>query len=126
MTLAPTLPERLNRARADLRMGLPVVLTGEGGSLLVAAVETLGAGRLDDMRALGAPVLAITARRAETLKARAYDGDVARLVVPGTAGLEWLRAVADPKDDLTVPMKGPFASLRDGDAGLHRAALALA
>jgi len=126
MTLSPTLPERLNRARADLRMGLPVVLAGDGGAVVAAAVETLGAARLADMRGLGAPVLAITARRAETLKARAYDGDLARLVVPGTAGLDWLRAVADPKDDLTVPMKGPFASLRDGDAGLHRTAIALA
>ncbi|MFN3294103.1 MAG: GTP cyclohydrolase II [Gemmobacter sp.] len=126
MTLTPTLPERLNRARADLRMGLPVVLAGAGGALVVAAVESLSAERLADLRALGVPVLAITARRAETLKARAYDGDLARLVVPAAAGLDWLRAVADPKDDLAAPMKGPFASLRDGDAGLHRAALALA
>ena len=126
MTLTPTLPERLNRARADLRMGLPVVLAGAGGARVVAAVESLSAERLADLRALGAPVLAITARRAETLKARAYDGDLARLVVPGAAGLDWLRAVADPKDDLAAPMKGPFASLRDGDARLHRAALALA
>ncbi len=126
MTLTPTLPERLARARGDLRMGLPVVLAGGGGALLAAAVETLGADRLADLRSLGAPVLAITARRAETLKARAYDGDLARLVVPAGAGADWLRAVADPKDDLAAPMKGPFASLRDGDAGLHRAALALA
>jgi len=126
MSLSPTLPERLNRARADLRMGLAVVLAGDGQSVLVAAVEPLGAARLADLRALGAPVLVITARRAQTLKARAYDGDLARIVVPGMAGLDWLRAVADPKDDLTIPMKGPFASLREGPSGLHRAALALA
>ena len=28
MTLGPTIAERLARARADLRMGVPVVLTG--------------------------------------------------------------------------------------------------
>ena len=126
MTLAPTLPERLNRARADLRMGLPVILSGEGAAILAAAVETLDADRLGDMRGLGAPVLAITARRAETLKARAYDGDLARILVPGDAGLGWLRAVADPKDDLSMPMKGPFATLREGSAALCRAAIALA
>lgn len=126
MSLEPTLTERLNRARADLRIGLPVVLGGEGGALLAASVETLTSARLTDFHALGAPVLAITAWRAETLKARAYDGDLARIVVPGDARLAWLRAVADPKDDLLTPMKGPFASLRDGAADLHRAAIALA
>jgi GTP cyclohydrolase II len=34
--------------------------------------------------------------------------------------------MADPVDDLRVPMKGPFHSLRDGPADLHRAAIALA
>jgi GTP cyclohydrolase II len=75
---------------------------------------------------LGAPELAITARRAETLKARAYDGDLARLALPDGVGLDWLHAMADPVDDLRVPMKGPFQSLRDGPADLHRAAIALA
>ena len=126
MSLAPTLTERLGRARADLRMGLAVVMSGPRRAALVLAVETLGADRLADVRALGAPVLAITARRAETLRARAYDGDLARIVLPADAGLDWLRAVADPKDDLRHPMKGPFESLRGGDAGLERAALALA
>jgi GTP cyclohydrolase II len=72
------------------------------------------------------PVLAITARRAETLKARAYDGDLARVVLPGDADLRWLAAMADPKDDLHVPMKGPLATRRDGAAHLHRLALLLA
>jgi GTP cyclohydrolase II len=30
MALGPSTIERLNRARADLRMGVPVVLTGAG------------------------------------------------------------------------------------------------
>jgi GTP cyclohydrolase II len=71
-------------------------------------------------------VLAITARRAETLKARAYDGDLARLALPTDAALPWVRAVADPSGDLASPMKGPFRSARDGDATLHRLALRLA
>ncbi|MES2845548.1 MAG: GTP cyclohydrolase II [Pseudomonadota bacterium] len=125
MTLAPSIVERLARARGDLRMGVPVVLTGEGRSMLVVAVEVLTAGRLAAMRALGAPELALTAWRAETLKARAYDDDLARVAVPDDVGVDWLRALADPADDLRVPMKGPLRSLRDGPAQLHRAALAL-
>ena len=125
MTLAPTLIQRLTRARGDLRMGVPVVLTGGGAAVLVVAVEALDTARLAALRALGAPVLAITARRAETLKARSYDGDLARIALPADAGLDWLRALADPADDLRMPMKGPLQSLRDGPADLHRAAIAL-
>jgi GTP cyclohydrolase II len=126
MPLAPSLTERLARARGDLRMGVPVVLAGEGRAALVVAVEELDGARLGAMRQLGAPELAITARRAETLKAIPYDGDVARIAVPADAGVEWLRAVSDPEDDLRVPMKGPLRSLREGGADLHRAAIRLA
>ncbi len=129
MTLSLSLSDRLARARGDLRLGLPVALTGldtgPGGALAVA-VETLDASRLADLRALGPLELALTARRAGTLKARAYDGDLARLAVPPDAGLAWLAAMADPVDDLSMPMKGPFRALREGPADLHRAALLLA
>lgn len=126
MTLAPTITERISRARGDLRMGVPVLLSLAGQTAVVAAVETLSPARLADIRALGPTELAITARRAETLKARAYDGDLARIALPDTADLGWLLAVADPVDDLRVPMKGPFHALRDGGADLHRAGLHLA
>ncbi|OYU41238.1 MAG: GTP cyclohydrolase II [Pseudorhodobacter sp. PARRP1] len=126
MSLRPSTPEILARARADLRLGLPVVLTGDGQAMLCAAVEELTEARLAALRAEGTPELALTARRAETLKAIPYDSDLARLRVPSDADLRWLRAVADPADDLNVPMKGPLVALRDGPATLHRTAIALA
>ncbi|MFD1343914.1 GTP cyclohydrolase II [Litorisediminicola beolgyonensis] len=126
MALTPTLSETLARARADLRMGLPVVLEGAERLALVAAIETLSPARLGEMRRLGEPELALTARRAETLKARAYDGDLARVALPDGASADWLRAVADPKDDLRRPMKGPLLTRRGGDAGLERLAIRLA
>ena len=125
MSLQPTIVERLARARGDLRMGAPVVLTGEGQAMLCVAVEALGAERLAALRALGSLELALTARRAKTLKARVYDGDIARIAVPLDVGTEWLRALIDPADDLRVPLKGPLRSLRDGTATLQRAALQL-
>lgn len=123
--LSLSIVERLSRARGDLRMGVPVVMTGEGRAMLVVAVEALDSARLTALRGIGQPELALTARRAETLKARAYDGDIARIAVPSDVGVEWLRALADPKDDLRLPLKGPFRSLRDGSSELHRAALHL-
>ncbi len=125
MTLAPTIVEQLTRARADLRMGVPVILADGGQAAMMVAIEALDGARLADLRQLGAAELVITARRAQTLKARAYDGDLARILVPGSADVSWLRAMADPADDLRSPMKGPFQALRDGPADLHRAAIAL-
>lgn len=123
MGFAPDITERLARARADLRMGVPVVL--EGGAVVLAA-ETLDAARLADLRGFGGrPVLAITGRRAETLKARAYDAGLARVLLPVDVTLAWVRAIADPADDLRAPMKGPLKTARDGNADLHRAAIAL-
>lgn len=124
MGFAPDTSERLARARADLRMGVPVVLT-EGW--VIVAVETLNADRLAALFSLtDAPVLSITGWRAQTLKARAYDGDLARILTPSDATVGWVRAIADPADDLAHPMKGPLRSVRDGLADPHRAAIALA
>jgi GTP cyclohydrolase II len=125
MAFAPDITEQMARARADLRMGVPVVLTGKSGAVVMAC-ESLSPQRLADLLALGgAPVVAITARRAETLKARVYDGDLARIVLPPDATPAWVQSIADPAGDLRNPMKGPFAPVRSGGADLHRAAISL-
>ncbi len=126
MPLTLSLTERLARARCDLRLGLPVVLIGQGQAMLCAAIEVLSPQRLGEMRGFGAGEVALTARRAETLKLPAYDGDLVRISLPYDADCRWLRALADPADDLAHPMKGPLTALRDADAGLHRTAIALA
>jgi len=125
MALTLSLAEQIARLRADLRMGVGVVLFDGAQSALVFAAETLGAVRLADARALGPAVLAVTARRAETLKARTYDGDLARIILPNSADIVWVHAIADPSGDLVHPMQGPHNTVRDGDAGLHRAAITL-
>lgn len=126
MPLQPDPNELAARARADLRVGLPLVLGLDGEAALVAAAETLSPARLAALRVIGAPVLAITPRRAETLKARPYSDDVARVIVPPDVDVAWLRNVADPADDLMMPMKGPLATLRGGQEGIALAAVRLA
>ncbi|QBY01842.1 GTP cyclohydrolase II [Rhodophyticola sp. CCM32] len=128
MSLIPTPSELMARARTDLHVGLPVVLGHTGGGGIVAlAAERVTDTRLDDLRVLSAEItIAITARRAETLKARAYDGDLARLHLPVDADALWVHNIAEPADDLRAPLKGPLHSQRDGTAGLHRLALLLA
>ncbi|MFT4717136.1 MAG: GTP cyclohydrolase II [Paracoccaceae bacterium] len=125
MALSLTMPEQIARLRADLRMGVGVILHDGEQSALVFAAETLGADRFQAATSLGEANVAITARRAETLRARAYDGDLARVVLPAGANVNWVRAIADPSGDLNHPMKGPFVSTREGDAGIHRAAIVL-
>ncbi|MFV0335997.1 MAG: GTP cyclohydrolase II [Tropicimonas sp.] len=126
MSLSPTQAERRARARADLRMGLPVCLHDGAQAALVAAVETLRPERFDALVARPGAVLAITARRAETLRAQVYDGDLARILLPAGTTLDWTRAVASPTEDLASPLKGPFRLEREGSPHLHRAAIALA
>lgn len=118
--------ERVARARADLRIGAPVVCMSSSGGAIALAAETVTAQRLADLRAISTDIdLAVSHRRAETLRARAYDGDVARIALPSDADLNWVRATADPSLDLANPLRGPYRTQRDGAADLHRLAIAL-
>lgn len=123
MSLTPTSWERTARALTELRSGLPFVLKFEEKRMLVAAAETISSERLQAMSALGPNHMAVTARRAEVLRAMVYDDDLARIVAPKDAALSWFRAMADPSLDLDHPMKGPFKPLRGGGAEIERAAL---
>ncbi|WP_208347384.1 GTP cyclohydrolase II [Pseudaestuariivita rosea] len=125
MSFAPNPIERLARARSDLRMGVPVVIAGEESAVVFAA-ETLTERRWRNaLVQLDEPLLAITVWRADTLRARAYDGDLARVKIPKKAKIDWMRSIADPAFDLEIPLKGPIRTEREGSADLHRAAIKL-
>ncbi|MEM1073812.1 MAG: GTP cyclohydrolase II [Pseudomonadota bacterium] len=126
MTLAPTPSELLARARSDLRAGVPIVFSGTP-SLVAVSAETLDNARLKSLQDLSAnTVIAITERRAVTLKARAYDGDLARVRLPENTSESWVRSIADPASDLMNPMRGPLACERGGEAETYRMAIRLA
>ena len=125
MSFAPNVIEMLARARADLRMGVPVVLDGASPVVMFSA-ETLTPQRLAQIQTLSTEaVLVITAQRATTLKAPAYDGDLARIALPKIVDTSWITTIANPADDLRAPMKGPFQCQRNGDATAHRTAIKL-
>ncbi len=127
MPLALSQQDRIARLGSDVRIGVPVLVIDGDSAALVVAVEALRDQRLAELRATGLPMeLALTGRRATTLHVPAYDGDIVRINVPAGADLRWLHACADPSDDLDVPMKGPFKTLRGGSADMHRAGIALA
>ena len=125
MSFNPDMIGMLARARTDLRMGVPVVLNS-GNPVVMFSVENLSPQRLADIVTLNAPaVLTLTAQRAHTLKAHAYDGDIARILLPKNADASWINALANPADDLRTPMKGPLKCQREGNANPHRAAIKL-
>lgn len=126
MSLGPGPVERLARARADLRLGLPIALSGDGAGMLALAAELADDARLADLRALGPVTLVLTRWRAETLRIPAYDGDLVRLALAPDTGAAEVRAFSDPARDLDTPLKGPLRPERGGDAAFHRIALALA
>jgi hypothetical protein len=79
--------ERLTRARGDLRMGVPVVMCWRGtGRRWSRRSRRWMPPDWQTCAGLVQAFLAITSRRAETLKARVYDGDLARIVPPDRGG----------------------------------------
>ncbi len=125
MTLGLSAKDRVARAVHDLRLGLPVVLETPGGTMLIAAIEAIDKPRWASISVLEDAVLAITARRAKTLNAIPYDGDLARLKLLPHADIRWARAIADPSRDLDMPLKGPFSCDRNDSADAHRMAIDL-
>jgi GTP cyclohydrolase II len=125
MSIGLTASEKIARVRSDFRMGVSVVLCSGDEQWMVGPAETITFSRFVGMRAMGQMELAITDWRAQTLSTWATDGDVARLAVPQDQGLDWVRSVSDPSDDLSNPLKGPFTPIFGGAADVHRAALAI-
>ncbi|MDG2473745.1 MAG: GTP cyclohydrolase II [Paracoccaceae bacterium] len=119
--------EQTARLRADLRLGRPVLLRDNKNFGLVFATETLKKEALLEIKKFDFNLshLAITARRAATLNAIPYDGDVARIALENDVSYNWLLATANPALDLQHPLKGPFKTLRNGEAHMSRAAIDL-
>ncbi|MEE2859338.1 MAG: GTP cyclohydrolase II [Pseudomonadota bacterium] len=107
---------------SDLRLGLPVALLSPSDAALVLPVETLSAERF---AAIGAPrQLVVTSRRAEALRHRPHEGEVALLPVPADARLDWVRSLADPSRRMPASDAVPQAPQQQPTA-LHRAAIRL-
>ena len=124
--LGPNNQEVLLRARADLRLGIPIVLAGNEHDAIISPIEVLNQGRLDELKLIDKnSVILITARRAQTLKCSIYDGNFARIKLAQVSKVNVLKAIADPSFDLRSPLKGPFNVVRDKPLELENEALLL-
>lgn len=119
--------DRRARACAELRRGVPIVIVDNDQAVIALSAEMLTADMLEAVRALdiGPFTLTVSDRRAQTLRARVYDGDLARVRLPDNASAHLIRAIADPAMDLDQPLSGPHLSEREGRVVAHREALLL-
>ena len=125
-TLGPANHEILMRARADLRLGVPVILGGKENALIIAPVEVLSQGRLDQLKLIDKnTVILITARRAKTLKCPVYDENFVRIELDKFHDINSIKAIADPSLDLKNPLKGPFSVRRGKHFKLENEAILL-
>ena len=125
-SLRPTNQEILMRARADLRLGVPIVLAGKEIDAVITPIDVLNQVRLDQIKLIDAnSFILITARRAQTLKCPVYEGNFVRIETEKTPKISYLKAIADPSLDLTSPLKGPFNVIREKRLHLENEALLL-
>jgi len=116
----PSGRELVMRARSDLRLGLPVVVIGQGGAVLILAVEGLAESRFSAALQSGGAELVVTGRRAATL-GLACAAAVVRLEVAGLT-FGQVRRLVDPV--LDGGAVGPLAA--KAGLPLHEAGIALA
>ena len=121
-------PDRsVGRALDALRRGWPVTIADGEDSVTVLSVERGDAGALAALDADGAADLVISPARAATLKLtnrlEAASGGAVRIARASLPDPRLALAVANPADDLTMPMKGPFALAEPQPAAALDAAL---
>ena len=125
MSINLTPSEHIARARSEFRMGAGLIFVSrDGRQWMTAAAETVTPERFEAMCKMGEAELVLTNWRAETLNTWPSAGDVARLAI-GDRDLAWVKSTADPSDDLSNPLKGPFQPIFGMDADAHRAALSI-
>jgi GTP cyclohydrolase II len=124
--LGPANQEILLRARADLRLGIPIILAGKENDAIIAPIEVLNQTRLDQLKLIDKnSFILLTARRARTLKCPIYDRSFARISLGKDPKITSVKAISDPSLDLRNPLKGPFDVIRNKTLKLEDEALLL-
>ncbi len=115
------------RAIDDLRRGLPVRLRHGGDVELACAIETVGQTSFSELfqGAEAATRILISANRARTLHIPDKGRQAVALTFDQNFGIDDLRALADPTEDLLRPLSGPYQRAKHEETEIDRAALRL-
>ena len=117
------------RAAADLRRGLPVIVVPtRGRPSLIAAAELANTALLAALTAWTkrVPHVLLTHNRARTLKIRLYTEEVVAVPLPAEEPVRAAQVLADPTRDLRDPLMGPWAAERRPLSPVAREAVRLA
>jgi GTP cyclohydrolase II len=118
----------VERALADYRRGMPVVVRFALGAAVALAAEQATRPWLEKLRewAPGGAALALTDARARALKVRPSGHDVVLLDVAPWLDTQAVRELADATTDLAQPLRGPFDRQLRAPTDGERAAVQLA
>jgi GTP cyclohydrolase II len=119
----------VDRAAAELRRGLPVIIfPARGKASLIAAAELASAPLIAAMaKWTGRAAHAVlTHHRAKTLRIRLYTEDVVVVPLPKDDAVRAAQTLADPTRDMRNPMMGPWQAERAPLSGAAKAGVKLA
>ena len=115
------------RAIDDLRRGLPVRLRHGEDVELACAIETVGQTSFSELfqGSDAATRILISANRARTLHIPDKGRQAVALTFDQNFGIDDLRGLADPTEDLSRPLSGPYQRAKLEETEIDRAALRL-
>lgn len=124
---ARAVARRVDRAAADLRRGLPVLLSGETGNGVAVSVETASPADMSELleMASGPAALALTARRANVLHILPSGHPVQLVPLDDRITADLASSLADPSADLSGGLRGPFPQVKDAPPAYAMGAVAL-
>ncbi len=120
-----------DRAIADLRRGLPVVLTGEDDAIVFVSTEMAFDAEVEHLKNISGKdaYFALTSHRANVLHIMPTGNKTVLLEIEKWMDAPLMRALADASHDLDQPFRGPFTRLKNNpgiavDAAVKMAKLA--
>lgn len=104
----------VDRAIADLRRGLPVIIRSDEDCILALSTEMAFDQELKNMAQMAGtdPCLTLTSHRANVLHLKPTGDKTIRVMIEKWMDAPLMRALADATHDLDQPFRGPFTRLK--------------
>ncbi len=126
---APAAMLAVDRAVHEFRRGRPVSICDDVGNSIIALASEVSTdqaiARLSELSGTE-PSIAITHHRARTLKVRLYTDEIILIPYKSWRTAATARTIADPTNDLSNPLRGPYTASRDPVNSASVAAVQLA
>lgn len=118
----------VERALADFRRGIPVIISSGGEALMAISTEMATGSLIEQMRGWSdAEVkMTLTAHRANVLHLKPTGADTILVKIDDWMDAPLMRALADATHDLDQPFRGPFIRLKGEISALESASIRLA